>query len=86
MSLGRILISFFDSPPIISTTEPTLLSKMVDGIILVVRADRTPRETVQRAVKSIDRQKIIGVVFNQIDMKPSGYYSKYYYHYRYYRK
>jgi capsular exopolysaccharide synthesis family protein len=83
---GENTYILFDSSPIISTTEPTLLSKMVDGIILVVRADRTPRETIQRAVKSIDRQKIIGVVFNQIDMKPSSYYSKYYYHYRYYRK
>jgi capsular exopolysaccharide synthesis family protein len=75
-----------DSPPIISTTEPTLLSKMVDGIILVVMADRTPRETIKRAVKSIDRQKIIGIVFNQIDLKLSSYYSKYYHHYKYYRK
>ncbi len=70
-----------DSPPIIATTEPTVLSKMVDGIILVVRADRIPRESIRRAVKSIDRQKIIGVVFNQIDMKPSSYYAKYYYKY-----
>ena len=75
-----------DSSPIISTTEPTLLSKMVDGIILVVRADRTPRASIQRAVKSIDRQKIIGIVFNQIDLKLSSYYSKYYHHYKYYRK
>jgi len=73
-----------DSSPIISTTEPTLLSKMVDGIILVVMAERTPRETIQRAVKSIDRQKIIGIVFNQIDLKQSHYNSKYYY--KYYRK
>ena len=73
-----------DSSPIISTIEPTLLAKMIDGIILVVMAGRTPRETIQRAVKLIDRQKIIGVAFNQIDLKPSHYYSKYYY--KYYRK
>jgi capsular exopolysaccharide synthesis family protein len=70
-----------DSPPIISTTEPTLLSKMVDGIILVVMADRTPRELIQRAIKSVDRQKIIGIVFNQIDLKARSYYSKYYHQY-----
>ncbi|MEW6375901.1 MAG: CpsD/CapB family tyrosine-protein kinase [Thermodesulfobacteriota bacterium] len=77
--LGDNTYIVIDSSPIISTTEPALFSKMVDGIILVVMADRTPRETIQRAVKSIDRQKIIGVVFNQIDLKPSNYYSKYYY-------
>jgi Mrp family chromosome partitioning ATPase len=62
---------------------------MVDGIILVVRADRMPRESIQRAVKSIDREKIIGVVFNEVELKPSSYYSKRYYGYYkngYYKK
>ena len=75
-----------DSPPIIATADPTLLSKMVDGVILVVRAGYTSRESVQSAIKSIDRQKIIGVVFNQIDMRPSAYFSEYYRYYQYYRK
>jgi capsular exopolysaccharide synthesis family protein len=70
-----------DSPPIISATEPILVSRMVDGIILVVKANQTPRETISRAIKSLDRQKIIGIVFNQIDLRPSSYYSKYYYKY-----
>ncbi len=72
-----------DSPPIVSTTEPILLSRMVDGIVFVIMADRTPKQSVSRSIKSIDRQKIIGVVFNQIDLKPTSYYSKYYY--KYYR-
>jgi non-specific protein-tyrosine kinase len=74
-----------DSPPIMATADPSLLSKMVDGIILVVRAGYTSRESVESAIKSIDRQKIIGVVFNQIDIKPSTYFSEYYRYYRYYR-
>lgn len=79
--LGGNTYGIIDSPPIISTSEPTLLSKVVEGVVLVVEADRTPREFIQRAIKSIDRQKIIGVVFNQINLKPSSYYSKYYYRY-----
>jgi non-specific protein-tyrosine kinase len=74
-----------DSPPIMATADPSLLSKMVDGIILVVRAGYTSRESVQSAIKSIDRQKIIGVVFNQIDIKPSTYFSENYRYYQYYR-
>jgi len=74
-----------DSPPIIATADPTLLSKMVDGVILVVRAGYTSRESVQSAIKSIDRQKIIGVVFNQIDNRPSRYFSEYYRYYQYYK-
>ena len=81
---GENTYILIDSSPIIATTEPTVLSKMVDGIILVVMADRMPRESIQRAVRSIDRHKIIGVVFNGIDLKRSNYYSKYYY--KYYRK
>jgi capsular exopolysaccharide synthesis family protein len=75
-----------DSPPIMSTSEPALLSKIADGIILVVRSGHTPRESIQRAIKCIDHQKIIGVVFNRIDIKPSGYYSEYYRYYQRYKK
>jgi protein-tyrosine kinase len=74
-----------DSPPIMATADPSLLSRMVDAIILVVRAGYTSRESVQNAIKSIDRQKIIGVVFNQIDVKPSTYSSEYYRYYQYYK-
>jgi capsular exopolysaccharide synthesis family protein len=72
-----------DSSPIISTTEPMLLAQMVDGVVLVLMADQTPKQAISRALKGIDRQKIIGVVLNQIDLKPSSQYSRYY---RYYRK
>jgi capsular exopolysaccharide synthesis family protein len=76
-----------DSPPVLSTSDPTLLSKLVDGIVLVVMGNRTPGESIRSAIRSIDRQKIIGIVFNQIDIKPSSYYySKYYHHYRYDKK
>ncbi len=76
-----------DSPPILSTADPTLLSKLVDGIVLVVMGNRTPGETIRRAIRSIDRQKIIGIVFNQIDIKPSSYYySKHYHYYSYDKK
>jgi Mrp family chromosome partitioning ATPase len=59
---------------------------MVDAVILVVRAGYTSRESIQNAIKLIDRQKIIGVVFNQRGMKPSTYSSEYYRYYQYYRR
>ena len=82
--IGDSTYMVIDSPPVFSTTEPVLLSKMVDGVIFVVMAGRTPKEAISRATKSLDREKIIGIVFNQTELKPSSYYSKYYY--RYYRK
>ena len=82
--IGDSTYMVIDSPPVFSTTEPVLLSKMVDGVIFVVMAGRTPKEAISRATKSLDREKIIGIVFNQTELKPSSYYSNYYY--RYYRK
>jgi capsular exopolysaccharide synthesis family protein len=73
-----------DSAPILSASESVMLSRMVDAVILVVMADRTHREAVQTAMKSIDKQKIIGIVLNQMDQRPSSSYSAY--HYKYYGK
>jgi capsular exopolysaccharide synthesis family protein len=62
-----------DSPPILETAEPVILSEMVDGIIFVVLADKTSRELVQRAVKGINKEKILGIVLNQIELGSSSY-------------
>ena len=67
-----------DSPPILLTTDSVLLSKMVDGIVMVIMADRTPKESVRRAIHSIDRNKIVGIVLNQIEKESLSYYTKYY--------
>jgi len=73
-----------DSPPVISASESAVLSKMVDGIIFVMMGGQTPKESIKRAIQSIDQQRIIGVVFNQKGMRLSNDYSKYYY--KYYKK
>jgi protein-tyrosine kinase len=70
-----------DSPPILLTTDSVLLSKMVDGIVMVIMADRTPKESVRRAIHSVDRNKIIGIVLNQIEKESLSYYTKYYHKY-----
>jgi protein-tyrosine kinase len=78
--------AIIDSAPILSASESVMLSRMVDAVIFVVMADRTHREQVQRAIKSIDKQKIIGIVLNQIDQRSSNYYSGYHYNNKYYGK
>jgi Mrp family chromosome partitioning ATPase len=52
---------------------------MVDGVIVVVLAGKTPRELVQKAINSIKKDKILGIVLNQTAVKPS-YHSPGYYH------
>ena len=68
----------FDSTPVLATTEPEVLGRFVDGIILVVRAGFTPRETVQQAVRSLESGKIIGVVLNEITFRSPGLQSRYF--------
>jgi capsular exopolysaccharide synthesis family protein len=87
-TFGEDSFIIIDSPPLLATSEPVTLSKWVDGVILVVMADRTPRESIKRAIQSIDKQKIIGVVLNQKEVRASSYYSSYYsnYYHSYYQK
>lgn len=75
-----------DTPPLISVTDPVILSTMVDGVILVVQAGRSTRDIVRRARLELSNvgAKVFGVVLNNFDMKREGYSSdySYYSHYR----
>ena len=81
-----------DSTPLLATSEPEVLSKLVDGIIFVVRAGVTPRETVKQAISSLEKDKILGVVLNDLQFKSSGLTNRYfgsddsYYGYRHGRR
>ncbi|NWF56727.1 MAG: polysaccharide biosynthesis tyrosine autokinase [Syntrophaceae bacterium] len=82
----------FDSTPLLATSEPEVLSKMVDGILIVVRAGETPRETVKQAISSLEKEKILGMVLNDLQFRSSGLTNRYfgsndpYYGYRYGQK
>jgi protein-tyrosine kinase len=74
----------FDSSPALLTTEPSVLDKMVDGVLIVVRAGSTARESVQEAVKMFQQDKIIGIVLNDLEFKSSAMNSRYFASNRYY--
>jgi protein-tyrosine kinase len=67
-----------DSPPLLATTEATVLMKMVDAIVFVVRAGQTSRDSILQAIKNVDKKKIIGVVLNDIEFKTSSLNSRYF--------
>ncbi|MGH9842045.1 MAG: GumC family protein [Blastocatellia bacterium] len=76
-----------DSPPVSSFADSLILSALVEGVIIVVKAHTTPREMTQRTKAHLQSvgAKILGVVVNQIKLQPhdyyyySTYYSRYYY-------
>jgi capsular exopolysaccharide synthesis family protein len=77
-------IILLDSPPIIAVTDSEILSTMADGTILVVSADTTEFELMERSVELMktDKSSFIGTILNNFSYK-SGYgsYYKYYYYY-----
>ena len=71
-----------DTPPAHFTAETSSLLSMMDGLLLVVRAGKTSRAPLEDVVANIDREKILGVVFNASAEVQRDY--KYYY--RYYQR
>jgi protein-tyrosine kinase len=66
-----------DSPPVLATPDPMVLSRHVDGVIVVVRAGRTPKDYLSKALSSLNSNKVLGVVLNGADF---GLATKYYYY------
>lgn len=55
-----------DSPPILPLADMNIFAELVDGIILVVRAEKTSRNAVLQAMNSLATNKLIGVVLNDV--------------------
>jgi protein-tyrosine kinase len=66
-----------DSPPVLSTPDPLIIARYVDAVMVVVRAGKTPRDYLTKALQSMSSIKVMGVVLNGADL---GIGSKYYYY------
>jgi capsular exopolysaccharide synthesis family protein len=76
-----------DTPPVMPVSDGLLIARLVDGVVLVVNGQKTPRHLVKEARSRLlyARAKILGVVLNRVDMV-KGEYAYYYGHYSsYYR-
>ncbi len=62
-----------DTPPLMLLPDAHLLSALVDGAVLIIKAGSTPHEQVKRAADIIGRDRITGVVLNQANSNPHGY-------------
>ncbi|MEM6994620.1 MAG: polysaccharide biosynthesis tyrosine autokinase, partial [Myxococcota bacterium] len=74
-----------DCPPVLPVTDPLILARHVDGVVLVGRCDSTTRSEMQRAIAQMARgdTNLVGVVLNEVDARQERYgYSTEYYTYR----
>ena len=56
-----------DTPPVMLLPDAHLMTSMVDGTVLVVRAGSTPFELVRRAADALGRSRIVGTVLNRAE-------------------
>ena len=86
-TLERLLEEYdrviFDSPPVVPVTDPQIIGRQVDGVVLVARMEQTQRDVFKRAIELLTnvRVKLLGVVLNDMNTTRGGYGYHYYYQY-----
>jgi polysaccharide biosynthesis transport protein len=94
-NLGKVFdYIVIDCAPSLAVSDALVLSRLVDGVIYVVRCDHTPYQAAQSGIKRLRRvdAPILGVVINRVGERSHGYgYGRYSYyadgyypHYGYY--
>jgi capsular exopolysaccharide synthesis family protein len=67
-----------DSPPAVPVSDASILAKVCDGVLMVVRSNSTPVDMARRARDEFPDQALVGVVLNCTDAQSIPY-SRYYY-------
>jgi succinoglycan biosynthesis transport protein ExoP len=64
-----------DSPPVMAVSDALLLSTMVDGVVVVIGGQGTPRDTVKQACSRLHyaHAKILGTMLNRVNTNGNGY-------------
>ncbi len=69
-SYDRIIL---DTPATLGLPDSKIVSEICDGIVVVVRADITPREEVGAVLDILDRRKVLGMILNGADISRESY-------------
>ena len=82
-------VVIFDSPPCLATADAQVLAAECDGVLYVVQFGEAKKSAVKHAIAMLRqaRARVLGVVFNKIDLtaKRDAYYYGYYGYYGYYQ-
>jgi capsular exopolysaccharide synthesis family protein len=72
-----------DCPPFGPIADAQILTGLADGLLMVARSGKTTYANLEKAFETLDKSKLIGMVFN--DVKPMMFNTQYYYKYYNYR-
>ncbi|MBI2060732.1 MAG: polysaccharide biosynthesis tyrosine autokinase [Nitrospirae bacterium] len=77
-------VVIIDCPPILPVADAAVIGPHVDGVVLVYRVGRTPRDMLLRAVDTMKGvgANLIGMVLNDIDYQGPYLYPRYLYRYQ----
>jgi non-specific protein-tyrosine kinase len=68
----------FDTPPVLAVTDAAVLATRVDGVLLVISAGKTRRESARNAVQRLEQvdARLVGTVLTNVQMGAgfTGYY------------
>jgi succinoglycan biosynthesis transport protein ExoP len=79
-SFDHIII---DSPPALPVSDPIVLAQLVDGVVLVAGASKTPKHQIKAALGRLRHAhaKVFGIVLNRIKLHKLDYFYPYYKYY-----
>lgn len=66
-----------DAPPLLPVPDNSALSRWVDGFLLVVTANRTPRGVLAESMRTLGEEKTLGIVLNRCEPLAKRYYRYY---------
>lgn len=55
-----------DTPQVLQLPDTDLISRVVDGYLIVIKADFTPRKMLEETLNLITQEKVLGLVFNGV--------------------
>ena len=75
-----------DTPPVLAVTDSSMIGRLADAAILILRYGGVKKHVVQRCIDLLDRSgtNLLGVTVNAVDFKSpeySDYYGRKYYEY-----
>jgi len=75
-------VVLIDGPPVFPIVDAQVLTSMVEGVVMVVRANVTPYDMAFQAADII-KSKLLGTILNCVDHLSGDYYGRYGYGYGY---
>jgi Mrp family chromosome partitioning ATPase len=67
-----------DTPPVLPVADTLTVRDLVDGFIVLYRAEFTPHALFRQALEELGEEHVLGAVLNGVEGQSEHYYQKYY--------